>query len=355
MAHQVSGIPKSSMQSLWGFIAEKTDSELEGDPANLTDDLLASLDGSNKDKVKAFIETCGGLASLIDFNISQAQLLCPGTWQSNKAIESCIESGLEVEKFDCSEGRFGDLLYGIIYYPKDFNKLCNSSCALYHNPNGITIAQYFVNGQLTGTPAEIVKLFNCPLVMYDYRGTGLNSSNTSRISTEDEIDWSMLVQDGKTILRYALEKFSTVNVIGSALGGGVATVSLERYLTANPTDRQKVALINHDSFSTSAAVAFPRYQAIANCVGWALNSYLDAKTSMKELIKHEVAIIVLCHNKDPIIPEKARMADLIGTQDISKNTRVFRSTQYGHGNFSSDMVSAVCRIADVAGKPFSIL
>src|SRR5690606_39967157 len=58
-------------------------------------------------------------------------------------------------------------------------------------------------------------------------------------------------------LQYALGRFGYVDVAGSSLGGGVATVSLSSYLEKVPDLASRVSLLNHDSFSTTAQVVFP--------------------------------------------------------------------------------------------------
>ena len=135
-----------------------------------------------------------------------------------------------------------------------------------------------------------------------------------------------------------MQHFGEVEVWGSSLGGGVATVSLERYLNNNPLDVRRVSINNHDSFTTTPRVVFPNYPLVADSVGWLVGGNLDAQTPMRSLIERGVKVTVLCHQNDPVIPAGARMGEFASQFRHRDNVSVIYSPEYGHANLSSDMV-----------------
>ena len=289
--------------------------------------------------VNSAIENRGGFAWLTGLVMVPSQFLCPKAAVANQVIAEAAESGNgKIERFSLPVKGTDTSVEGVIYYPRDWNQSDCSRSVLYHNPNGATVSRFFKDGRLSWTPAEILKLAKCPIVMYDYRGTGLSSENRCMGSLAFRPTYATIAVDGETVLRFALEHFQSVNVIGSSLGGGVATISLERHLKANSADAGRVSLTNHDSFSTTPQVVMPGWPRTANWVGWALGGLLDVETSMKSLVGRGISITVLCHDQDPIIPRGARMAEFIERLPRKRNVSVIHSPEYGHANLSQDMV-----------------
>lgn len=286
-------------------------------------------------KVKWFIENRGGLAYLIGKLLVPSQFICPKADESNKIVDHAIQNSIcKIERFSLPVQGSGSSVTGIIYTPKDWDPSDHSRAVLYHNPNGVTVSQYLLENELCWTPEKILALENCPIILYDYRGTGLSSEAGS--STYESI-----VVDGETVLQHAFKNFQNVKVAGSSLGGGVATVSLERHLKAHPEDAARASLINHDSFSTTPKVVLPAIPIFADWAGWVLGGLLDAETSMKNLVARKIPITVLCHLQDRIIPRGARMAEYIeGLQD-KENVRVIYSQRFEHAALTQDMFFAL--------------
>ena len=340
MLQEVSGTSSSSLQALWSSFSEVVE---ESGSSSL------SFARSSVKKVNWVIENRGGLAWLTGLVMVPSQFLGPNAARSNEIIDGLARSpNFTIERCSLSIGDGATSVTGVVYYPKDWDRSDSSRCILYHNPNGITVSGYFEEARLSWTPSEFLKLAKCPIIMYDYRGTGLSSENTSSSSFSFRPTYETVVVDGEAVLRYALDRFQHVGVVGSSLGGGVATVSLERHLTANPADAARVSLTNHDSFSTTARVVMPQWPRVADWTGWALGGLLDAETSMKSLIKREIPITVLCHLNDPVIPEGARMAEVVQKLPSRSNVSFIYSPDYGHANLSPSMIDELARITSVA-------
>jgi hypothetical protein len=348
MAHELSRTSRSNLEDLWASMEVQNAPEVEHKQEARVEPTSSSLSSSVESSVRTVnwvIENRGGFAWLTGLVMVPSQFLGAKAARANQVIAGVAQSkDFQLETFSLPVKDSGTSVEGIIYYPQGWDHSDSSRCVLYHNPNGITASGYFEKGQLTWTPAEILKLAKCPILMYDYRGTGLSSENTCMSSLAFRPTYETVVVDGQTTLGYALENFQSVSVVGSSLGGGVATVSLERHLKANPDDVRRVTLTNHDSFSTTPKVVMPRWPRTANWAGWALGGLLDAETSMKSLIGRGIPITVLCHDRDPVIPRGARMAEFIETQPRKRNVSVIHSPEYGHANLSQDMVRKLGRI-----------
>ena len=290
--------------------------------------------------IKWIIENRGGLAKLAGLAIVPAQYIANDHASYNKIINNHIKVGLRNTYIERISIPMGDnSIEGIICYPKNWKSVDNSRCIVYHNPNGVATAEFFEDGNLSRTPGKIFEIRNCPIILYDYRGVGLNQDVTTNSSLKFHATYESIVADGQAALKYALTKFDKVEVMGSSLGGGVATTSLNRQLTKNSLDANRIIqLINHDSFTTTPRVIFPNNPLLADYLGYVVGANLDAMSSMKNLIDLGVKVTVLCHTKDPVIPFGARMADFVQTLPKKANATVFASPQYGHANLSSDMI-----------------
>lgn len=311
--------------------------------SNIGSSIETSIEQTSE-KVNWIAENRFGFATLTGLLMVPSQFLGTKAQRSGQIIErAALNAGFKIERFDLPIDD-NTSLHGVIYYPENWNQADETQCVLYHNPNAITVAGYFGGKSLNWTPAEILKLAKCPLVMYDYRGTGLSSENGSCSSMQFRPTYESIVVDGEAALRFALKRFDMVKIVGSSLGGGVATISLDRHLRKNPDDWIKVRLYNHDSFTNTARVVMPNWPKIADWTGWALGGYLDAAAPMKNLILKGIPVTVLCHRKDPVIPKGARMAEFVATLPKSRNVSVIESPLKEHATLSEDMARRLVRI-----------
>lgn len=329
---------KNSLLAFWDSL--KTSSSEASSFQTSCDATVSSLENSYKQSAQTvnwMIENRGGLAKIAGLAIVPAQYIANDHLSSNKIINNHLNVGLRngyIEKISIPMG--DGSIEGIICYPKNWKKEDNNRCILYHNPNGVATAGFFQNGNLSWTPGKIFETRNCPIILYDYRGVGLNQDVTTH---SFHATYESIVADGQAALNYALTKFDNIEVMGSSLGGGVATTSLDRHLAKNPLNTNRIIqLINHDSFTTTPRVIFPNNPRIADCLGYVVGANLDARTPMENLINRGVKVTVLCHTKDPVIPFGARMGDFVQTLPKKTNATVFASPHYGHANLSSDMI-----------------
>ena len=204
------------------------------------------------------------------------------------------------------------ILHGVICYPPDWDQN-NSQCILYNNPNGVVLTQLLDMGYLDpeSVPGLIQSKKKCPVILYDYRGTGINKSE-GRLGNLPFSTYETVVQDGLAALECALDRFEHVYVAGSSLGGGVATASLARHLEARGgADDSRVELLTHDSFTTTPRVLMPERPVLADFLGWLVGGKLDAETPMRELVKRRVSVIALNNRYDGVIPKGARMSEFL--------------------------------------------
>ncbi|MCI0382444.1 MAG: hypothetical protein L0207_05290 [Chlamydiae bacterium] len=327
---------ESSLQSLWKIMEspESSPNATETKKSSFFDSFYASSVETSQ-KINWIIKNRGGLAFLTGLVMVPSQFLGPNAEKSSEIVEQA-KSFNRLENFSISVDS-GTSLSGVIYYPGNWTTTDKTRCILYHNPNGITVSGYFEEGPISWAPADIANLEKCPIILYDYRGTGLSSNNTSSSFSSFRPTYETIVVDGEVALKYALKSFNFVKVIGSSLGGGVATVSLERHLTKKPGDSLFVSLVNHDSFSTTPKVISPNFPFIDK-IGWVFGGLLDAQTSMQKLIQKNISITILCHKNDPVIPQGARMAEYVETLPKGQNIEVIYSSYYGHANLSKDMI-----------------
>jgi pimeloyl-ACP methyl ester carboxylesterase len=310
-----------------------------------TDSCISSCLRRATQAIHWMIENRGGLAAVIGLIVVPAQYMCPQAKESQAIIDHAVRNDINLEKFDLLDHS----LKGVIYYPSNWSRLDQSRCVVFHNPNGATIANYFETGFFDYTPAKIAEWAQCPVIMYDYRGTGL-SSGMSNSPFRFRPTCASIVDDGEAVHRFALEKFNQITILGTSLGGGVATASLAQHINREIPAASlhcatgRVRLINHDSFSSITSVIAPRWPKLAKWAGWAVGGYLDAATPMKKLIEQGLPVAVLCHKNDPIIPSGARMAEYIAALPHAENVSTFISPNYGHGNLSQDMVAELHRI-----------
>ena len=288
----------------------------------------------------------GGFAFLTSSLLVPSQYRCPNAEKSEEIINQVVQSNpasieiLDLRHYD------GNSLKCTIYYPPNFNRKDHSRCIIYNNPNCATVADFIKNGKLISTPGKLLDLAKCPIIMYDYRGTGLNSSGnqTSRFFKYRPTATS-IVTDGHRILNHALQNYKKVTTIGSSLGGAVATAALMNASSCKPPlDRDRVQLINHDSFTATTSVIMPKWPKIASWIGWTIGALLDATAPMKNLIEQGYRVTILNHQNDPIIPRGAQMADFVSNRPKAENVSVLTSPEYGHAYLSKDMMQKLARI-----------
>lgn len=298
------------------------------------------------DNVQALIENRGGLANLVGLLIVPSQFACSKAQESNETIDyaaSYIKA--KIEKFHLKVNSGNTTVSGIIYYPEGWDQSDTSLCVVYHNPNLATTAKYFDDGDLSHVPGELLELTKCPIIMYDYRGTGLSSDNTWLDTVTFHPTYESIVADGEAVLKYAFSKFDFVKIVGTSLGGGVATVALDRHLLKeNLNDATRTDLVNHDSFSTTPRVIIPNNHDVADCLGGAVGGLLDAETSMKNLIDRNVPIVILCQRHDFVIREGARMAETVENLPPKQNVSIIDNQGHGHGNLSNEMLSRLNKV-----------
>jgi pimeloyl-ACP methyl ester carboxylesterase len=325
-------ISSGNSSSIFSYVKE-----VAADSASCAQSVFVSSSKAVVKKIHWVIENRGGLACLLGLVMVPSQLSCPGYKKSEEIIERAAQCrGCHIERFSLPMPD-NSTIGGVIYYPENWSPQDDSKCVLYHNPNAVTISGYLKDGELAWTPAEIVKLSGCPIILYDYRGTGVSSNQSGSNWLGFRATYESVVEDGEAMLAHALQSFGSVKIVGSSLGAGVATASLDRHLAKKPQDSSKVSLFNHDSFSTTPRVIFPYLPEIADRVGNLLGGMLDAATPMKHLVGRGIPITVLYHQKDPIIPKGARMAEYVATLPRSSHVSVIYSEEYGHANLSQDM------------------
>ncbi len=292
---------------------------------------------SSIQSVHWMIRNRGGFAWLTGLVLLPSQFGRSSADNEKIITTAAAGASYKIEKFTLTHKKDDTIFSGIIYYPPGWNPADKSRCIAYHNPNGATIADFFVDGQLFWTPGELAQLKKCPIVMYDYRGSGISQDNyTSSLSFRPT--YATVVEDGVVALEHVLKQFKQAEVWGSSLGGGVAAKALALHLEAHPTDGGRVSLANHDSFSTSSRVILPSWHLGADWAGWAIGGHIDAETAIRSLIDRGIKITILCHRQDPVIPAGARLAEKIEALALNTGVRFIYSPSYGHANLSPDMI-----------------
>lgn len=296
-----------------------------------------------KNAIRWMIHERGGFAKIVGSILVPSQYLGPSVLKSNTIVEEFdrdlgMNGVKQMERIELSLGE-GRTLRGIILYPVESTGKM-SKCIVYNNPNGITVPEFLTYSQYNGNvPFQLMNKMQCPIILYDYYGTGISrSAHGSRegfqsFSFIERPSAYTISQDGLAILEYAMERFSQVDIWGSSLGGGVATIVCERYLNKHPQDTHRLRLFNHDSFTTTGKVVLPAYlSGIATLAG----ANLDAESSIYKLGKRGLPITILCHNKDPIIPPGARMAEI--AHKITGKVTLIESPSHQHAALTADMV-----------------
>lgn len=237
-----------------------------------------------------------------------------------------------------------------IYYPDATKR--RDKCIVYHNPNGVPLWQTAVRVQ------GISELGGgCPVLMYDYRGAGCNRRmvETTQIGWSNQMtttsypfraDATTVIQDGEAVLKWALENFEKVCVVGTSLGGAVATISTRNVILADYGDlrtRKIMGLFSQNSFSTTSEHRSKSWltTTVTKLGTWGCNFELDAKSAMEDLIVFtNMKIGILSSREDSVITGttmreaiESYLVEINRVDDLSH--RVFLLNGEG-GHFSVD-------------------
>jgi hypothetical protein len=281
--------------------------------------------------------------------------LCNSTDQNNYHFEKITVPNIEGNEY----------LTAVICYPPNWDKTNNSECIVYNNQNGTTISQHITENKLVttadgdsiGTPRDTPGNYQaykkCPIILYDYKGTGINQ-DTGISRMLPTADAKTIANNAEDVIRYALSKFKKVHILGSSMGGYAANKGVAQHLenindryTANQVAKQ-IHIINHDSFSGTSETLIPTFPNFAKSLGCFLGAHADSISPMLQLMKYPLTIDILSHRDDKIIPRGARMIDAfdkiqavtesdIPTTEYAK-VNVFESPNGPHSCLSQDQL-----------------
>ena len=313
------------------------------------------------------IENRLGLARLLGCRLISAQyryLYCakahfPATSQAiiDAACDATHEDGFRTEKITLSHG--ATTLCGVICYPAGQPSTPSSDLIIFNNMNGTTISNFFdqdrlastshglPDGEPTETPGNIQRILGCPVLLYDYTGTGINK-RAGLLRHAPAATGETAIKDAMAVLHTALNQpgIDNITLVGSSLGGGVATVALERYLSNLSEDeairtKKRLTLVNHDSYSTTSRVAIPQLPQFADTLGWLCGAHIDAATPMKKLLGyHKVNTIILSRESDPTIRKGSRMYEVFANASAKESHLSWHHSDLpGHSSLSEDQAA----------------
>ena len=150
------------------------------------------------------------------------------------------------------------------------------------------------------------------------------------------------------VLHTALNQpgIDNITLMGSSLGGGVAAVALERYLSNLGEDeairtKKRLTLVNHDSYSTTSRVVIPQFPQFADTLGWLCGAHIDAATPMKKLVEHhKVKTIILSRESDPTIRKGSRMYEMFANASAKESQLSWHHSDLpGHSGLSEDQAA----------------
>ncbi len=334
-----SPVSQDNMPSFWTSVADSAvfigQSSLSS--ARSLSDISATSVESSVESVHWMIRNRGGMAFVTGLALVPSQF-GPRAADHQRAIdEAAFGAPFKIEKFSV---KVADdyIISGVVYYPPGWDPVNKSKCVAFHNPNGATIADFFDNHMLTWTPGAIADLRECPIVMYDYRGTGISQHHVMS-SIQFRPTYSTVVEDGVAALEYACQNFHHVEVWGSSLGGGVSAKALDAHLEKYPADVRRVKLTNHDSFTKTSRVVIPSWPRTADWLTWGVGGYIDGETSLVRVANKGVQVTVLCHTNDPVIPAGSRMAESVSAAQLRDRVRIICVEGYRHASLTQDMVA----------------
>ena len=313
------------------------------------------------------IENRLGLSKLLGCRLVSAQYRYlfsakahfPATSQAiiDSACDATHEDGFRTEKITLSHG--ATTLCGVICYPAGRQSTPSSDLIIFNNMNGTTISNFFdkdrlastshglPDGEPTETPGNIQRILGCPVLLYDYTGTGINK-RAGLLRHAPAATGETVIRDAMAVLHTALNQPGIDNIIlmGSSLGGGVATVALERYLSNLSEDeairtKKRLTLINHDSYSTTSRVVIPQFPEFADTLGWLCGAHIDASTPMKQLVEyHKVNTVILSRQSDHTIRKGSRMYEMFANTSAKESHFSWHHSELpGHSGLSVDQAA----------------
>jgi hypothetical protein len=258
----------------------------------------------------------------------------------NSQLEACIFHHVDVfKKIQINEN--GIKLNIIICYPLGWEDQNNNRCSIFCNPNGMlahNFALKIADSLNMKWQRNIISpmLEKGPVILWDYPNTGINCDiDEENVVTEDQI-----INSAEAVIQYANKNYANIDIMGVSLGGGVATVSLERFLTKNQdVDHSKFQVAVFNSFTTIPSVVLPDSFKISSFLGWLVGVGMDSETAVKYLISHNICTIIYNNSNDKVIPARARLASSIESNDQNnENLFVFTelSRRYRHMDFGDN-------------------
>lgn len=286
----------------------------------------------------------------------------------DSACNATHEDGFRTEKITLSHD--STTLRGVICYPAGQQSTPSSDLIIFSNMNGTTISNFFANdrlastshglpdGEPTETPGNIQRILGCPIVLYDYTGTGINKG-AGLLRYAPTATGETVIKDAMAALHTALNQpgINNITLMGSSLGGGVATVALERYLSNLGEDaairaKKRITLVNHDSYSTTSRVVIPQLPHFADTLGWLCGAHIDAATPMKQLLEyHKVNTVILSRETDHTIRKGSRMYEMFANAPAkARHVSWHHSNLPGHSSLSEDQAAFLKEKCVIAPK-----
>lgn len=289
------------------------------------------------------------ISPYVNRSIFMSQKSCPDQHKSeaNLANIPCSEP-FRIETHD-------QPIQGRIFYPPNYNPKISKSCSVYFNASDTVVARHFYNKEIRGVPAAISRISKDPVILWDFRGTGLSKPQDKTLTPTI----SSAISEGEAVLNFALEKFKSAYVVGSCLGGAIATLSLDRHLEKNPQNTSKIrGLINHDSFTLSSRMNWPfmasiksplacyitnhpRFRWITDFIITLAGAQIDARVPMKKLIHRNIPILILAHRDDDIIWKGGRMSEYVAALPPKSNVRIIETPGDAHARICSPMAQSI--------------
>lgn len=239
----------------------------------------------------------------------------------------------------CIDGSKSDLKAYILYPPgwdeKDEGQ--RNRCVVFNNPNDMTVHENFFSGGVLADNSFLSRMSEtsgCPVIIYDYAGTGLNDEAKSKGGS---LTPKGLTNNGKDVIAHAVGMgFEKIDVAGVSLGGGVATCALSAYLE-KPVEGKEVEfqLLNWDSFGMTGDVPLQmmlmgKAKRLSKKVGrWIgeklLNVNLNATGAMKKLVDKKVPVTIVEGTSDWVIRGGAKMSSSLPEEYETENkVKVYR-------------------------------
>ncbi|MGO0308107.1 alpha/beta hydrolase family protein [Endozoicomonas acroporae] len=337
-------------------------------PAEPTSPSLSSYGISQCSSVAGWmIENRLGLSKLLGCRLVSAQYCYlfsakahfPAKSQAiiDSACNANHQDGFRTEKITLSHD--ATTLCGVICYPAEQQSTPLSDLIIFNNMNGTTISNFFdkdrlastshglPDGKPTETPGNIQRILGCPVLLYDYTGTGINK-RAGLLRYAPAATGETVIKDAMAVLHTALNQpgIDNITLMGSSLGGGVATVALERYLSNLGEDeairtKKRLTLVNHDSYSTTSRVVIPQFPEFADTLGWLFGAHIDAATPMKQLVEyHKVNTIILSRENDHTIRKGSRMYEMFANAAAKESHLSWcHSKLPGHSGISEEQAA----------------